>query len=68
MKRNIVTVKPVEKKWLSAKEAKSYLDCSDEFLQQLRDKALVSFSRFGRNMYWYDISSIDKFLQKNKVI
>lgn len=61
-------IEPVQKKWLSASEAKSYLDCSDNFLQKLRDNALISFSRFGRNMFWYELASIEKFLQKNKVV
>lgn len=66
--RTIGKIEPVQKKWLSSSEAKSYLDCSDEFLQKLRDNALISFSRFGRNMFWYDLASIDKFLQRNKVV
>ena len=66
--RIIGKIEPVQKKWLSSFEAKKYLDCSDDFLQKLRDNALISFSRFGRNMFWYDLASIDRFLQKNKVV
>ena len=61
-------IEPVQKKWLSPEEAKTYLGCSDKFLQKLRDNALISFSRFGRNMFWFEIASIDRFLQKNKVV
>lgn len=66
--RTTVRVEPVEKKWLSKEEAKKYLGCSDEFLRKLRDNALVSFARFGSKMYWYELSSIDKFIARNKVV
>lgn len=58
----------IQKKWLSAAEAKAYLGCSDDFLRKLRDEALVSFSQFGRNMYWYELNSLEKFILKHKVI
>lgn len=32
-----------------------------------KDEAQVSFSRFGK-MIWYDINSIDRFLNRNKVV
>ena len=47
--------------------AKSYIGCSDDFLRTLREKALISFSQFGK-MIWYDLSSIDRFIQSNKVV
>lgn len=63
--RNIGKVEPVKKIWLNASEAKAYLGCSDDFLQKLRDEALIKFSRFGNKMYWYEIESINKFLENN---
>ena len=60
-------VEPIVKKWLSKDEAKSYIGCSDDFLRTLREKALISFSQFGK-MIWYDLSSIDRFKQSNKVV
>ena len=60
-------VEPIVKKWLSKDEAKSYIGCSDDFLRTLREKALISFSQFGK-MIWYDLSSIDRFIQSNKVV
>ena len=60
-------VEPIVKKWLSKDEAKSYIGCSDDFLRTLREKALVSFSQFGK-MIWYDLSSIDRFIQSNKIV
>lgn len=61
-------VEEVKKTWLSKDEAMAYLGCSADFLQTLRDNALVSFARFGNKMYWYELASIDRFLQKNKVV
>lgn len=65
--RNIGKVQEVQKIWLSKDEAKAYLGCSDDFLARLRNEALVSFSQFGK-MIWYDINSINRFLARNKVI
>ena len=58
---------PVAKLWLSKDEAKAYLGCSDDYLKKLRDRALVSFSRDGK-MIGYSLESINRFLNKNKVI
>lgn len=65
--RKIGKVQEVQKIWLSKDEAKAYLGCSDDFLARLRNEALVSFSQFGK-MIWYDINSINRFLARNKVI
>lgn len=65
--RNIGKVQEVQKIWLSKDEAKAYLGCSDDFLARLRNEAQVSFSQFGK-MIWYDINSINRFLARNKVI
>ena len=66
-KIHIATITPIQKNYLSAREAKAYLGCEDEYLQKLRDIAKVSFSRDG-NKIWYELASIDRFLEKNKVI
>lgn len=60
-------IKEVEKVWLSSREVKAYLDCSDDYVQKLRDEARISFSRIG-NKYWYDLRSIDLLIRKNKVV
>lgn len=65
--RIVGKIEPVPKKWLSKDEAKAYLGCSDKFLQTLRDTAQITFSRYGNKMYWYELSSIERFLTKNKV-
>lgn len=60
-------VQPVQKIWLSSREARAFLDCSPGFLQQLRDTAQISFSRLG-NKYYYDVRSLERLITKNKVI
>ena len=67
MARATGKIQQVEKIWLNRDEAKAYLGCSDDFLARLRNEALVSFSQFGK-MIWYDINSINRFLARNKVI
>lgn len=59
-------VEPVNKIWLSAREACAYLDCSLDFLETLRNKTPVKITRVGR-MIWYDLASLNLFLDKNRV-
>ena len=67
MKRKLGKIEPVQKIWLSAAEAKAYLDCSDEFIKKLRDKALVKFSWF-EHKYYYELASINRLIERNRVI
>lgn len=60
-------IEPIRKIWLSAREAKAYLDCSDDFLQMLRDEAKISFSRVG-GKYFYNLESIERLILKNKIV
>lgn len=60
-------IMPIQKTWLSSRETKEYLDCSDDFLQKLRDDAQLSFSQI-RGKYYYSIESINKMMIKNKII
>lgn len=60
-------IEPIRKIWLSAREAKAYLDCSDDFLQMLRDEAKISFSRIG-GKYFYNLESIERLILKNKIV
>lgn len=67
MARATGKIQQVEKIWLNRDEAMAYLGCSDDFLLDLRNKAEISFAKFGR-MIWYDLRSIDRFLNRNKVV
>ena len=60
-------IQEVEKIWLSKNEAQADLGCSDDFLTRLRNEAQISFSQFGK-MIWYDLRSIERFLNRNKVV
>ena len=58
---------PVEKVFLSTSEVMKYLDCSEDFVRELRDKALIMFFRFGKNKIWHEKASIDKFVKKQTI-
>lgn len=66
--RTTVKVEPAPKRWLNKQEAMAYLGVGEDFLDRLRNEALVSFSQFGSRMIWYDIASLDRFVLKNKVV
>lgn len=65
--RSYGKIEPVQKTWLSKNEAMCYLGCSKDFLDSLREKAEVSFSKFGK-MIWYDLRSLDRFIERNRVV
>lgn len=65
--RKTAMVVPVEKTYLSTAELKKYLDCSDEFVEKLRNEAKLSFFRMG-NKIWYLKNEVDKIIQKHRVI
>ena len=67
MPRTTGKVQPVEKVWLSKDEAMAYLGCSRDFLRTLRDSAEISFVKF-KNFIWYDLKSIERFMNRNKVV
>ena len=58
-------VETIQKKWLNKEEAKKYLGCGEDFLLKLRNECQVTFARYGSKMYWYELSSLDRFLQKH---
>lgn len=60
-------IEPINKTWLSKSEAQTYLGCSGDFLESLRNKAEVSFSKYGQKI-WYELRSLDRFLERNRVI
>ncbi len=67
MGRRVGKVEPIPKRWLSKDEAMAYLGCSDKYLDKLRYNAQVSFAQDGRKI-WYELQSIDRFLNRKKVI
>lgn len=45
--KSVGKVEPVNKLWLSTKEAMAYLGCSDKLLKKLRNNAEISFSKYN---------------------
>lgn len=66
-KRKVAQVKQVDKTFLSTSELRSYLDCSDEFIETLRNTAQLSFFRIGRKI-WYKKEEVDNLIMRSKVI
>lgn len=66
MKKN-ARIEPIQKTWLNKGEACAYLGCSDDYLLKLRSNAEVSFAKDGK-MIWYELESINRFLQRRKVV
>lgn len=67
MRRSEGKVEPVQKMYLSKNEAMAYLGCSEDFLITLRNNAEIIFYKY-RNTVWYDLKSIERFMNRNKVI
>ena len=67
MARRVGKVEPIPKRWLSKEEAMAYLGCSGDYLEKLRYNAQVSFAQDGKKI-WYDLQSIDRFLNRKKVV
>ena len=65
--KSVGKVEPVNKLWLSAKEAMAYLGCS-ELLEKLRNNAEISFSQYNKRTIWYDLKSIERFIERNRVV
>ena len=45
----------------------AYLECSRDYLNKLRYNAQVSFAQDGKKI-WYNLQSIDRFLNRKRVI
>lgn len=64
---NYGKVQPVNKIWLSREEAMCFLGCADDYLRKIRESGQVSFCRDGR-MIWYNVNSLQRYIEKHKVI
>lgn len=67
-KKRRATVAQVEKRWLSTKDACTYLGVSRDTLRDLRDSGLLTFSRVGQKLTWYSLESIDRMLNNGIVL
>lgn len=66
--RRIGKVEPIQKTWLSKEEAMKYLGCGEKFLRSLRQNAEINFSQLGGKMFWYELQSINRFIERNRVL
>ncbi|MDR0973217.1 MAG: helix-turn-helix domain-containing protein [Prevotellaceae bacterium] len=57
-------VKPV---WLSTSELKNYIHCSDEKIQQLRDRGKLPAYRIG-GKYLYKIADVDRYIERHRIV
>ena len=62
--KEIGTVQPIYKVWMSKSEAMKYLGCSGKYLEKLRRERLVSFSQFGK-MIWYNVASLKSLVDRH---
>lgn len=65
--RIVGKIEPVKKTWLSKEEAMSYLGCSEDYLDDLRNNAQFTFAR-RKKMIWYELGSIERFFKRHIVI
>lgn len=65
--RIVGKVEPIKKMWLNKEEAMSYLGCSEDYLDDLRNNAQFTFAR-RKNMIWYELGSIERFFKRHIVI
>lgn len=59
-------VKPVEKTWLSNKEAQRYLGVGMDFFKRLRATGQLPFSKVGSTVF-YRKADIDRLLERSRV-
>lgn len=60
------TVTPLEKCWLSNKEAQKYLGAGPDFFKRLRTMALLPFYKVGATVF-YRKRDIDRLIERGRV-
>lgn len=60
-------VLPVDKEFLTNKEAMAYMGCSEDYLSDLRKNGQVAYAQEGR-MIWYPIRTLRNFIMRHMVI
>lgn len=58
---------PLEKRFLSSKEAQAYLGMKEDFFTRLRNEAKIHYYRVGRCVF-YEKNDLDQLVLNNKVI
>lgn len=60
-------VTPIEKTWLSPKEASAYLGVSLSELRQIRDSGALRVYRRNQRCVWYEKENIDKYVRSCRI-
>lgn len=66
MENKKAKTEPVEKIWLSSKEAQAYLGMSADFLKDLRQDGFLNYYKI-RNAVFYRKEDIDRLVENGRV-
>ena len=66
LSRKALPIRELEKVWLSNNEACALLDCSRDFLEDLRDNAEVAWAKIAGKCY-YELASINRMFDRHRV-
>lgn len=64
--RKTMPIRELEKLWITTDEACTLLDCTRNFLEDLRDEAEVAWAKIGGKCY-YEYASIIRMFERNRV-
>ena len=64
--RKALPIKELEKVWITTAEATEWLNCTRDFLEELRSNAEVVWARIGGKVY-YEVASILLMFERHKV-
>jgi len=60
------TVTPIDKIWLSNREAQSYLDAGPDFFKRLRQSGKLPFYKIGAKVFYLK-RDIDNLIKRSRV-
>lgn len=58
---------PVNPVWIGKEEAMKLLACSESYLKRLRLSGKINYAQDGR-MTWYEVLSINRYIENFRVI
>lgn len=64
--RKTMPIREIEKLWLTTDEACTLLNCTRNFLEDLRDEAEVAWAKIGGRCY-YEYASIIRMFERKRV-
>ena len=66
MARKTLPIRELEKVWITTAEACELMNCSRDFLEDLRDNAEVAWAKIAGKCY-YEYASIMRMFERHKV-